>query len=116
MEAGPNTVGEMLMNDDYRSRGEQEADDEMSEVLNDALGGTPSSSELEQMVHALGVRKQRLQSDLDLAETEELRGELRSQMAQVDEHIAVLAEEARINRFVEDAVRVGIEMRKMSDG
>lgn len=100
----------------YRSRGQQESEDEMSGVLDDALGGTPPSTELEQMMRALDVRKQRLQYDLDLAETEELRQELRSQMAQVDEHIAVLGEEARINKFVEDAVRVGIEMRKMSEG
>ena len=34
-------------------------------------------------------------------------------LATLDEQIAALGEEAEITRFVEDSVRVGIEMRRL---
>jgi hypothetical protein len=105
------------MSDENWSREpEKSSSSEMNEAMQDALGGTPPSVELEQMLRALDVRKQRLQSDLDISDDEAEREHLRREMAQIDEHIAILREEADINRFVEDAVRVSQEMRKLSEG
>jgi GTP cyclohydrolase FolE2 len=66
------------------------------------------------MKRVLSERRARLSNDFDHAEDDTERESLRRDLKKLDEQIAILAEEAEITKFVEDAVRVGIEMRRWS--
>jgi uncharacterized membrane protein YgaE (UPF0421/DUF939 family) len=89
-----------------------EEDPELVEALSDALGDEPRAHELRNMKRVLTERRAGLSADLDQAEDDKERESLRRQLMKLDEQIAILAEEAEITKFVEDAVRVGIEMRR----
>ena len=98
-----------MSNDDFKER-----DDPMQEVLDEALGDEPRAAELKRMRALLVQRRAGLAEDLDGASPEERR-KLERDLAKLDEQIQVLGEEADITKFVEDAVRVGIEMRRMQN-
>jgi len=59
-------------------------------------------------------RRVSLAAEMNAAEPA-LREELRKKLVTLDEQIEVLREEADITEFVEDAVRVGLEMRKLEN-
>jgi uncharacterized membrane protein YgaE (UPF0421/DUF939 family) len=99
----------MAERDDRDVTGE---DPEYAEALSEALGEEPRAHELRDMKRVLSERRARLSHDFDHAEDDKERESLRRELKKLDEQIAVLAEEADITKFVEDAVRVGIEMRR----
>jgi tRNA U34 5-carboxymethylaminomethyl modifying GTPase MnmE/TrmE len=104
----------MAESDDFCTPRDEAAEEELSQALDEALGEVPRSRELREMKRVLAERHARLASDLDHADNDREREALRRELKKLDEHIAVLAEEAEITQFVEDAVRVGIEMRRMN--
>jgi hypothetical protein len=99
--------------DEYGAPRDEESDAELSQALDEALGEVPRSRELREMKRVLAERRVRLTGDFDHADNDKERESLRRELQKLDEHIAVLAEEADITQFVEDAVRVGIEMRRL---
>lgn len=99
-----------------RSEGSGQTEgDEYQEALSGALGDDPRADDLRLMRQALVERRQRLLHDLDTAESDPEREKLRRALHTLDEQIAVLGEEAEITSFVEDAVRVGLEMRRLNE-
>ena len=94
------------------------------QAVEEALEGEPRAAELKQMRASLLLRRARLIEDLKAAKIDETMNEksreseskkIRRDIAKLDEQIQVLGEEASISSFVEDAVRVGIEMRRMQN-
>jgi uncharacterized membrane protein YgaE (UPF0421/DUF939 family) len=100
----------MAERDEQDVRGEE--DPEFTEALGEALGDEPRAHELRDMKRVLSERRARLSNDFDHADDDQERESLRRELKKLDEQIAILAEEAEITKFVEDAVRVGIEMRR----
>lgn len=84
------------------------------QAIEEALEGEPRANELRRMRAALLQRRARLIEDFRASDENERR-KLRRDLEKLEEQIQVLAEEANISAFVEDAVRVGIEMRKMQN-
>ena len=100
--------------------GEQGHSDEslqsaLDEALNEALGDEPRADDLRAMKRVLIERRERLAADMDATQDAAERERLRRDLKKLDEQIAVLGEEAEITRFVEDAVRVGLEMRRLNN-
>jgi hypothetical protein len=87
-------------------------DKDYEAALNEALGEGSRSLELRDMIMTLKVRYRRMSRDLESTEGVE-HERLQRDLNKLAEQIRVLAEEAEITRFVEDAVRVGVEMRRM---
>ena len=94
------------------------------QAIEEALEGEPRADELRRMRGALLLRRTRLVEDLkaidadeniDVDSAEAERKKIRRDIAKLEEQIQVLSEEANISKFVEDAVRVGIEMRRMQN-
>lgn len=100
----------MAERDEQDVRGEE--DPELAEALAEALGDEPRAQELRDMKRVLSERRARLSNDFDHTSDDTERESLRRELKKLDEQIAILAEEAEITKFVEDAVRVGIEMRR----
>ena len=88
-------------------------EDELGAALDEALGEEPRSAELRQMKAALLERRAALVHELDLAEGAATREKLRRALTELDEQIAILGEEAEITKFVEDSVRVTLEVRRL---
>jgi hypothetical protein len=84
-------------------------------ALDEALGEEPRAAELRRMMNVLLQRRAGLKEELKVIEDAKVRSRAEKDLEKLNEQIAVLREEADISEFVEDAVRVGIEMRKMSD-
>jgi hypothetical protein len=93
---------------------EQAPDEELQGALQEALGDDPRADELRHMKALLVERRARLSQEMDTAESPPEREALRRELKKLDEQIEVLGEEAEITRFVEDTVRVGLEMRRLS--
>jgi hypothetical protein len=87
-------------------------DHELNAAIDEALGDVPRAQQLRDMKRVLDERRTRLQVDFDQCDDDKERESLRRELMKLDEHVAVLGEEAEITSFVEDAVRVGIEMRR----
>jgi len=94
------------------------------QAVEEALEGEPRADELRQMRASLVLRRARLIEDLKAVKADDALDEkakvdeskkIRRDLAKLDEQIQVLGEEANISAFVEDAVRVGIEMRRMQN-
>jgi hypothetical protein len=98
------------VDDDIKRIAEYEA------ALDDALGDTPRASELRQLRDALTRRRQMIVADFNVAADPEEREQLRARLHELDEHISVLDEEARINKFVEDTITFSHEVRRLSEG
>jgi hypothetical protein len=95
---------------------EQHHDDEAyAAALDEALEGESPAAELRRMSALLRERRARLAEDLATTTDEKERLRLKKELDKLDEGARVLLEEAQINQFVEDAVRVGIEMRKLEN-
>ena len=84
------------------------------QAVDEALEGEPRADELRRMRAALLLRRARLIEDFKASNADE-RKKIRRDLKKLEEQIQVLGEEANITKFVEDAVRVGIEMRKMQN-
>lgn len=89
--------------------------DLMKAALDEALGDDPRAAELLRMSAILVQRRAFLAEELDKIEDPKERAKLEKELKKLEEGARVLLEEANINQFVEDAVRVGIEMRKMEN-
>jgi hypothetical protein len=92
----------------------QPPDEELQGALQEVLGEDPRADELRHMKALLVERRARLAREMDTAESPPEREALRRELKKLDEQIEVLGEEAEITRFVEDSVRVGLEMRRLS--
>ena len=99
-----------------RSPNEEAREAEMEAALDAALDDTPRAAELYQLRDVLIRRQQGMLEDLNVATTDAEREALRARLHQLDEQIAVLDEEARINKFVEDTARFSHEIRRLSEG
>ncbi len=88
----------------------------LDEAIDEALEGQPRAAEWFQLKRALEKRRAMLQDDLDVAEDDTLRKKLRAAIAETEEHIAVLSEEAEITSFVEDTVRFSAEVHRLQQG
>jgi hypothetical protein len=88
-------------------------DPQYEEAVAEALNQEPRAIELQRMKEALLARRARIEADLPVIEDESERALLQKSLDELDEHIAILTEEANITKFVEDAVRVSLEMRKL---
>ena len=95
---------------------DEDYDAALDEAIGEALEGQPRAAEWFGLKRALEKRRALLQSDLDIAEDAALRDKLRAEIAQADEHIAVLEEEAEITDFVEQTVRFASEVRRLQQG
>lgn len=91
-------------------------DDPYQAAIEEALGDEPRAVELRQMQAMLRERQRRLRNDLQVMNEPKEREHIERELEKLDEQIQVLGEEANISSFVEDAVRVGIEMRKLQEG
>jgi hypothetical protein len=100
----------------YPEEGNGEASGDAYEAaLQEALGESPRSLELRDMVMTLKIRYRRLSAEMDTLEDDVERERLRRDLNKLAEQIKVLSEEAEINAFVEDTLRVNIEMRKFQE-
>ena len=88
----------------------------VDEAIGEALEGQPRASEWFQLKRALEKRRALLQDELDIAEDEPMREKMRAAIAEADEHIAVLGEEAEITSFIEDTVRFSAEVHRLQQG
>ncbi|MDQ3814021.1 MAG: hypothetical protein M3347_08720 [Armatimonadota bacterium] len=88
---------------------------EYQDAVSEALGEEPRSSELSEMQAVLRERREQLARELDTAEDAATRDKLRRDLAKLDEQIEVLCEESSITKFVEDSVRVSLEMRHLNN-
>lgn len=113
-------------NREYSAGSFDEADGALNaeQAVEEALEGEPRAHELRQMRLSLLQRRARLIEDLRAVKIDETMDEaakaaetkkIRRDIEKLDEQIQVLGEEADISKFVEDAVRVGIEMRRMQN-
>jgi hypothetical protein len=89
-------------------------DPELEAALESAFGEEPRAEELRRMHALLKERRTRLLEEQDAEQDEGTREKMRKEVGKLEEQIRVLAEEADITKFVEDAVRVGIEMRRLN--
>ena len=105
-----------MRHDQSHSQNTERGDnDEFESAIDEALGEEPRAAELCRMRDALLERRRLLLLDLKTAEDQTAREKLKRELTKLQEHIKVLSEEADITNFVEDAVRVGIEMRKLEN-
>lgn len=93
-----------------------ERDESYAAALEEALEGESPAAELRRMGKLLRERRVMLAEDLAATTDPKERARLKKELDKADEGARVLLEEAQINQFVEDAVRVGLEMRKMDSG
>jgi hypothetical protein len=95
---------------------EQEREDEVVEAaMNEALEQEPRASELYSMAQVLLRRFHGLKDDLNQESDPAKREKIKKDLIKLREQIQVLTEEAGITQFVEETVRVGIEMRRYED-
>ncbi len=94
---------------------ESNLDPELQSALNEALNDEPRADDLQAMRRVLMERRVHLAADLKAERDDATRDKLRRDLKKLDEQIAVLGEEAGITQFVEDAVRVGLEMRRLNN-
>ena len=99
----------MLPNPDYEPQPLEEATTEALE------GEALRSQDWKRLASALETRRERLERDLENADEFE-RPLLELKIAEIDEQIAVLREEAGISKFIEDTVKFSYEVRRLSEG
>ena len=88
-------------------------DIELEPATEEALEGEPRAVELLKMKRALEGRRQMIADELPTIDDPVDRARLEKMLEELEEQIRVLSEEANITQFIEDAVRVGVEMRKL---
>jgi hypothetical protein len=84
-----------------------------TDPIDEALEGEPRAAELKRMRRVLAQRLAGLVEELKAETDETKRVALTRDIKKLREQVHVLGEEADITQFVEDAVRVGIEMRNL---
>ena len=95
---------------------EPEEPDKLTEAaLGEALGEEPRSDELRSMAQVLAQRLQAFKNEFDETTDAARREKLKKDMIKLRAQILVLAEEADITQFVEDSVRLGVEMQRSED-
>jgi hypothetical protein len=93
-----------------------EASDPMTQAaLEEALGEEPRARELRQMAEILASRLQAFKAEFDQTQDRDRREKLKKEILKMRDQILVLAEEADITQFVEDSVRLGVEMQRSED-
>ena len=85
------------------------------DAISEALENEPRADELLRMTALLVERRAGLLEDYKTESDAGARLKLKRAIEKIGEQIAVLREEANITQFVEDSVRVGIEMRKLEN-
>ena len=103
------------MSEEHHARDEKYAASLEEAAVEEALEGQSPSAELRRMSGLLSERRKRLVEDLATTTDPKERARVEKEIDKLDEGARVLMEEAQINQFVEDAVRVGIEMRKLDN-
>ena len=88
----------------------------LDEAIGEALDGEMRADDWRQLKNALLRRRTMLKEELDLTTDEHDKQKLETELAQTDEHIAVLGEEENITQFVEDSVRFSSEVRRLQQG
>ena len=83
------------------------------DATDEALEGEPRAAQLQSFQRVLAQRLAGYVEELKTETDEKKRETLLRDIKKLREQVRVLGEEADITQFVEDAVRVGIEMRKM---
>ena len=99
-----------------RSPNQEQREAEMEAALDDALDQTPRAEELMQLRDVLLRRQRALADDFNRATDAAEREALRARLQELDDQIAVLDEEAKINKFVQDTVKFTHEVRRLSEG
>jgi len=85
-------------------------------ALDEALGEVPRAEELVKLHDVLATRQKALAEDFETTEDAVEREALRRRLEELDEQVAILQEEARINRFVEDTIKFSHEVHRLSEG
>lgn len=88
----------------------------LDEAVNEALEGDLRAEEWQQLRSALQRRRALIEEELKVTTDGALQKKLKIELEQADEHIAALAEEENISRFVEDSVRFSSEVRRLQQG
>ena len=88
----------------------------LNEAIDEAIEGELRAEDWRQLKNALQRRRALLKEELNLTSDEDERKKLEAELAQTDEHIAVLSEEEGITQFVEDSVRFSAEVRRLQQG
>ena len=102
------------MNEDLpRDENHEEA---LDAAINEALEGDLRAEEWRRLKNALQRRRDLIEEELETTTDEALQKKLKAELAQADEHIAALAEEENITRFVEETVRFSSEVRRLQQG
>ena len=83
--------------------------------MQEALEGGERAADLRRFIAILVARFDGLKADFKSEDDAVQKNRIKRELKKVQEQIAVLSEEAQIAEFVEDAVRVGIEMRKLEN-
>ena len=89
---------------------------ELTGGIDEALEGEPHAAELRHMRDLLRQRVALLRGELGDETDPKKRAKLERDLGRLHEQIAALSEEAEISQFIEDSVRVGVEMRKLQEG
>ena len=84
-------------------------------AMEEALEGGERAADLRRFIAILVARFEGLKADFKSEDDETQKNRIKRELKKVAEQISVLSEEAQIAEFVEDAVRVGIEMRKLEN-
>ncbi len=84
-------------------------------AMEEALEGGERADDLRRLIAVLVARYEGMEADLKSEDDPEQKKRIERDLKKVREQIAILKEEAQIAEFVEDAVRVGIEMRKLEN-
>ena len=95
---------------------ERERDDLTEAAVGEALGEEARAQELRSMAKILSDRFFLFKEEYEESDDPARREKLKKELIKLREQIHVLSEEADITQFVEDAVRLGVEMRRMESG
>lgn len=95
---------------------DEQREAEMESALEDALDGTPRASELRTLRDVLAKRQEAMEADMNATSDPEERERLRARLSEMDRQVAILEEEANINKFIEDTARFSHEIRRLSEG
>ena len=90
-------------------------EESVQSAMEEALEGGERAADLRRFVTILVARFEGLKLDFQSEDDEIQKKRIKRELKKVAEQISVLSEEAQIAEFVEDAVRVGIEMRKLEN-
>lgn len=95
---------------------EERREAELESAMEDALDGTPRASELQALRDVLAQRQKEMEAEMNATSDPEVREKLRARLSEMDAQIAILEEEANINKFIEDTARFSHEIRRLSEG